>query len=72
MNLASTIMILNYKNNEKFVCRQTDQRPSKVHRNKSVGKRMVAVFFMKSALIKAVPLETGATVNAIWYVNTCL
>ena len=33
---------------------------------------MVAVFFMKSGLIKAVPLETGATVNASWYVNTCL
>ena len=33
---------------------------------------MVAVFFMKSGLIKAVPLETGAIVNAIWYVNTCL
>ena len=33
---------------------------------------MVAVFFMKSALIKPVPLETGATVNASWYVNTCL
>ena len=30
-------------------------------------KRMVAVFFMKS-----VPLETGAMMNASWYVNTCL
>ena len=27
---------------------------------------------MKSALIKPVLLETGATVNASWYVNTCL
>ena len=33
---------------------------------------MVAVFFMKSALIKPVPLEKGATMNASWYVNTCL
>ena len=33
---------------------------------------MVAVFFMKSGLIKPVPLETGATVNASWYVNTDL
>ena len=31
---------------------------------------MVAVFFMKSGLIKAVPLETGATVNTSWYVTT--
>ena len=33
---------------------------------------MVAVFLMKSGLIKPVPLETGATVNASWYVKTCL
>ena len=33
---------------------------------------MVAVFFMKSALIKPVSLETGATVNTSWYVNICL
>ena len=33
---------------------------------------MVAVFFMKSGLIKSVLLETSATVNASWYVNTCL
>ena len=30
---------------------------------------MMAVFFMKSGLTKHVPLETGATVNASWYVN---
>ena len=33
---------------------------------------MVGVFFMKSGLIKPVSLETGAMVNASWYVNTCL
>ena len=33
---------------------------------------MVAVFFMKSGLITAVPLETGAMVNTSWYVKTCL
>ena len=33
---------------------------------------MVTVFFMKSGLIKPVPLEIGATVDASWYVNTCL
>ena len=50
----------------------TDQRLTEVHRNKNGEKRMVAVFFMKSGLIKPVPLETGATVNASWYVNTYL
>ena len=33
---------------------------------------MVAIFYLKSGLIKPVLLETGATVNASWYVNTCL
>ena len=27
---------------------------------------------MKSGLIQPVPLETSATVNASWYINTCL
>ena len=60
------------KEQSKVCLSTTDQRPSKVHRNKSVGKRMVPVFFMKSGLIQPVPLETGTTVNASWYVNTCL
>ena len=33
---------------------------------------MMAVFFMKSGLIKAVPLETGAMVDASRYFNACL
>jgi transposase len=33
---------------------------------------MVAIFFMKSGLIKSVPLETGASLTASWYVNICL
>ena len=33
---------------------------------------MVAVVFLKSDLIKAVPLETGVTMNGSWYVKTCL
>ena len=60
------------KEQSKVCLSTTDQHPSKVRRNKSAGKRMVVVFFMKSALIKPVPLETGATMNASWYVNTCL
>ena len=30
---------------------------------------MVAALFMKSALIKAVPLERGGRVNGSWYVK---
>jgi [histone H3]-lysine36 N-dimethyltransferase SETMAR len=47
-------------------------RPMKVRRNRSSGKRMVAIFFMKSGLIESIPLESGASVNADWYVNNCL
>ena len=32
---------------------------------------MVAIFFMKSGLIKSVTLESGKTVNASWYVDHC-
>ena len=72
MNLVSTIMILNKKNNEKFACRQLINVQAKFIETKVPGKRMVAVFFMKSGLIKPVPLERGATMNASWYVNTYL
>ncbi|CAF4708260.1 unnamed protein product, partial [Rotaria sp. Silwood2] len=50
----------------------TDPRSTKIHRTKSARKRMVAIFFMKSGLIKSVQLETDATVNSSWYANTCL
>ena len=36
------------------------------------GKKWWQFFFIKSALIKPVPLETGATMNASWYDNICL
>ncbi|CAF0752516.1 unnamed protein product [Didymodactylos carnosus] len=51
---------------------QTNPRPTKVHRYKSSGKRMVATFFIKSGLIKSIPLERGKTITARWYVNSCL
>ena len=51
---------------------RNEPRPIKVRRNKSSGKRMVAIFFMKSGLITPIPLESGQTVNANWYVNHCL
>ena len=51
---------------------RNEPRPTKVRRNKSSGKRMVAIFFMKTGLIKPIVLESGQTVNANWYVNHCL
>ena len=52
------------KEQSKVWVSKTDPRPTKVHRNKSSGKRMVAIFSMKSGLIKTVPLEADATLNA--------
>jgi histone-lysine N-methyltransferase SETMAR len=50
----------------------TEPRTTKARRSKSSSKRMVAIFFMKSDLIKSIPLEPGETVSASWYVNICL
>ena len=41
-------------------------------KQKCLEKNGGSFFFMKSGLIKAVPLERGATMNASWYVKTCL
>lgn len=46
--------------------------PTKVRRSRSVGKRMVAVFFRKSGLVAVAPLEDRRTVNANWYTTICL
>jgi Transposase (partial DDE domain) len=51
---------------------KNEARPTKVRRARSTGKRMVAIFFMKSGLIKSIALESGATVNADCYTNLCL
>ena len=58
---------------KKFVCRQLINVQAKFIEIKVPGeKNGGSFFFMKSDLIKPVPLETGATVNASWYVYTCL
>ena len=50
---------LELKEQRKVCLSTTDQRPIQVHQNKSARKRIVAVFFVKSGLIKPVPLERG-------------
>ena len=49
-----------------------DTRPTKVRRQRSVGKHMFAIFFMKSGFNTIVPLENGETVTAKWYTDECL
>jgi hypothetical protein len=48
------------------------ERPTKVRQIRSFGKRMVAIFFMKSGIIESIPLESDASITAYWYVNNCL
>jgi histone-lysine N-methyltransferase SETMAR len=47
-------------------------RPTQVKRSRTVGKRMVAVFFRRSGLVKVVPVEQHRTVTAEWYCTVCL
>ncbi|CAF1553891.1 unnamed protein product [Rotaria sordida] len=51
------------KERSKVWVSKTVTRPTKVHRNESSGKRMVAIFFMKSGLIKPAPLEAGTSLT---------
>ncbi|CAF1613832.1 unnamed protein product, partial [Didymodactylos carnosus] len=60
------------KEQSKVWVSQTDPRSTKVHRYKSSGKRMVAIFHMKSGLIKSILLERVETVTKRWYVDSCL
>ena len=46
--------------------------PVKFKRSRSVSKQMIAVFFAKSGHVATVPLLERKTVNAEWYINTCL
>lgn len=46
--------------------------PTKVFRDKSVTKQMVAVFFRRNGLVAVVPLLERKTVNADWYSTVCL
>lgn len=51
---------------------EDEKPPTKVVRSKSIGKRMVAIFFRRSGVLAAVPLVEQRTVNAQWYTETCL
>lgn len=51
---------------------EDEDPPTKVVRSRSVGKRMVAVFFRRQGMVKAVPLVQQKTVTAAWYVDVCL
>ena len=43
-----------------------------VRKSKSIGKRMVAVFFSKGGILTTVSLEKSKTVTFKWYTRTSL
>ena len=43
-----------------------------VRKSKSIGQRMVAVFFTKGGILISFSLEKTKTVTAKWYTETCL
>lgn len=49
-----------------------EQPPTKVKRQRSVGKKMVATFFSTSGHLATVVLEDQRTVTAKWYTEVCL
>lgn len=49
-----------------------EEPPTKCRRSRSVGKVMVATFFMRSGHVATVPLQNRRTVNSEWYVRECL
>lgn len=52
--------------------RKGDPRPTKIQKQRSTKKQMVAAFFTRSGLVKLVRLETGKKSNANWYTTVCL
>ena len=65
------IMIQKQKSNRKCTFLKMDIRPRKVWQNKSAGKRMATIFFMKSGLVKSISLEFGVSISIYWYDNKC-
>ena len=49
-----------------------EQPPTKVKRQRSVGKKMVATFFSTSGHLATVVLEDQRTVTAKWYIEVWL
>ena len=51
---------------------KNEEKPTKLRRSSSVGKKMVATFFCRSGHVVTVPLQDRRTVTAEWYSTVCL
>ena len=49
-----------------------EQPPTKVKRQRSVGKKMVATFFSTGGHLATLVLKDQRTVTAKWYIEVCL
>lgn len=47
-------------------------RPTKIAKQRSVGKVMVAAFFTQEGLVDLIRLQKGQTVTAAWYTENLL
>ena len=59
------------RQNKVWVARNAPS-PTKVRRQRSVGKHIFAIFFMKSGFNAINPLANGTTVTAKWFTEECL
>ena len=60
------------KSQSKFWIFEDEAVAVQFRKSKSIGKRMVAVFFTKGGILITVSLEKSKTVTAKWYTETCL
>ena len=49
-----------------------EHNPTKVQRQKSAGKQMIATFFAKWGHVTTIPLVERKTVNSEWYSEVCI
>ena len=73
---ADVMWLYNYdvstKSQSKVCVSEDEEVPAQVRKSKSIGKRMVAVFFTKIGILTTVSLEKSKTVSAKWYKEICL
>ncbi|CAF3671117.1 unnamed protein product [Rotaria socialis] len=72
MKIGSTIYDPKMKCQSHFWVASNDPHPAKIRRQRSVGKNMFAIFFMKPGFNTIISLENGKTVTAEWCTNECL
>ena len=60
------------KSQSKVWVYEDEQVPVQVRKSKSIGKRVVAVFFTKGEILITVSLEKYKTVTSKWYTENCL